>query len=102
MNWITIAHYISVAWAAVGPIIGVLVGALLTRSWDKQKWMNDNRKEECRELLTAISEAAVLELKRILSVNSAGLRIESGASLQVVDEAYTNSLKVFQDRIFIA
>jgi len=45
------------AWASVGPLVGVLIGAMLTRAWDRRKWINENRKQEYRELLTTLTSA---------------------------------------------
>ena len=69
------------------------MGAWLARSWDKQKWMRDNRKQECQELLAAVSEAVTLHLAR---------NLVGGVSLHQTNEAYHQSLKVFHSRLFIA
>jgi hypothetical protein len=98
VNWSMVATYASGAWAVVGPLVGVLVGAWLSRSWDKQKWMNDNRKEECRELLTAVTDAATAVLDRDVGTDGVSL----AAKMDRANKAYLTSLKVFQDRIFIA
>jgi hypothetical protein len=92
-------HYLYIAiwdfgkyvWPAVGPLVGVLIGAWLSRSWDKSKWERDNRKEECRELIKSISHAATEILDR-----------GSGGTGKAAHEAYLDSLKTFHDRIFIA
>jgi len=49
------AEGLKAVWASVGPLVGVLVGALLARSWDRRKWINENRKQEYRELLTTLT-----------------------------------------------
>jgi hypothetical protein len=87
-------------WSGVGPLVGVLVGTLLARSWDKQKWMNDNRKEECRELLTAMTKVADSCLEARARIGSAG-----PAAIEAVQAAWAEDRKcmiVLQDRIFIA
>jgi hypothetical protein len=93
----TLVEYLKSVWGAIGPLVGalagVLVGAWLARSWDKQKWMKDSRKQECQELLAAITEAATT----ILKSNMVG-----GVSLQQRNDVYYASLKVFQSRLFIA
>ena len=79
-----------------GPLVGfvgVLVGARLSRSWDRVKWIKDNRTQECRELLTAITHAATLILDR---------GMVEGPSSPNRYEAYLESLKVFKSRLFIA
>src|SRR5437899_7589534 len=48
------------AWASVGPLVGVIIGAMLTRAWDRRKWINENRKQEYRELLTTLTSACTV------------------------------------------
>jgi hypothetical protein len=86
-------------WNAIGPLAYVAVGAYLTRSWDKKKWMNDNRKEECRELITAITAAASALLERSAEIES---RTITGATNDRATSLYNDSLRVLNDRIFIA
>jgi hypothetical protein len=54
-TWKMIGDYASKSWAAVGPLIGVLVGAYLTGR-QKRDWLADNKKEEYRELLSAMKK----------------------------------------------
>ncbi len=83
-------------WAALGPLVGVFVGAWLNRSWDRQKWMKDNRKQECKELLWSISQAGTkIMLHRMTA--------EPGKpDKRQMSDAFFESLKVFQSSIFIA
>jgi hypothetical protein len=92
-TWKTLLIYIKGGWNSVGPLVGVLVGAWLARSWDKRKWIDDNRKEECRELLTAIIDAASVMIRHATA---------RGVSQNQVDEGYVTALKTFENRIFIA
>jgi hypothetical protein len=89
----TIFDYAKGAWAALGPLIGVLVGAWLARSSDRKKWIKDNRTQECRELLAAVSHAATV----ILDVGMLG-----GPTPNERGKAYLESMKVFKSRLFIA
>jgi hypothetical protein len=91
--------YIRDVWTAVGPLLGVLVGALLARSWDKKKWMNDNRKEEFRELITALTEAATAIMGNHHHIRDHTQTTEEG------DKAlgkYMNALNIIKSRIFVA
>jgi hypothetical protein len=45
---------LSGAWSVVGPLFGVLLGALLTGRNQRVKWIADSKKEEYRELLTTL------------------------------------------------
>jgi len=48
-----------IVWGAIGPFVGILVGHVLTRSWQQKQWMLDRRKEEWRELLTTLARSFV-------------------------------------------
>jgi hypothetical protein len=87
-------------WSAIGPLIGVLVGAWLGRSWDHKKWMNDNRKEECRELLTAMMKDADSCMEIRAQVRAAGTT--NAATVQATWADSRKCMIVLQDRIFIA
>jgi hypothetical protein len=97
-TWKTVIEYVRGGWTAIGPLVGVLVGAWLARSWDKEKWLKDNRKQECRELLTAVTNAATA----ILDKSTATSPIAQARKTHEANDAYLTSVKVFQDRIFIA
>lgn len=90
-TWKLIGEYSNRAWTPLGPLVGVLIGAWLTRSGDREKWERENRKEECRELITAISHAATLQIN-----------LGNGTSERQAYEAYLDSIKTIHDRIFIA
>lgn len=95
-TWKWIQDNVRAAWSAVGPLVGVLVGAWLTRSGDHKKWINDNRKEEYRELVTALTSSAMRWIEDLK-------RLEMGRDgLPDTGERYMHSLQTIQDRIFIA
>ncbi len=41
-------------WAAVGPLVGVIIGGMLTAWWQRRYWILDNKKAEYRELVDAL------------------------------------------------
>lgn len=90
-TWKAIGEYSGKVWTAVGPLVGVLIGAWLGRAWDSKKWQQENRKEECRELLTSISHAATMRLT-----------VGHGHSEQEAYDAYLDSMRILHDRLFIA
>jgi hypothetical protein len=92
-------HYIAATWAAVGPLGGVIVGAYLSRSWDRQKWMNDNRKLEFRELIEALTDAATALMyeQRMRSISPHGVFEDPDARTK-----HLQALKVIKTRIFIS
>jgi hypothetical protein len=94
-----VLHYVAATWAAIGPLGGVLVGAYLSRSWDRQKWMNDNRKQEFKELIEALTDSATALMKEqairdssdIFEYNDPEARVKHG-----------NALKIIKSRIYIS
>lgn len=52
--WVTIALML---WGAVGSLVGLVVGHWLSRFWQQKQWLLDNKKQEYRELISAITEA---------------------------------------------
>jgi hypothetical protein len=83
-------------WAAVGPLAGVALGHFLTRSWQHKQWLLDQRKEEWRELLTALAES----LRASLKIYPA--RSLSGDEEREIVNAQADSFRVIRDRIYIA
>jgi len=49
-------------WNAIGPLVGVVIGALLTPwvawHWQRKQWMLDNKKQEYRDLLDGLLQAS--------------------------------------------
>jgi|SRR6267154_3344340 len=90
------AEGLKAVWASVGPLVGVLVGALLARSWDRRKWTNENRRQEYRELLTALTSACTALIDNAQAV------VQSPPEQIFARDEYFKSLRVLQDRIFIA
>jgi hypothetical protein len=73
-------------WAAVGPIVGIRYGQELAKRWQKEQWLRENRKQECRELLDAMHQYSVVTS---LTPNN-------------TKEVAGNLIAVFGSRIFIA
>jgi hypothetical protein len=84
--------------AGIGSFVGIGIGAYLTRSWDQRKWLSENRRDECRELLTALTNAVASLIEESQSIVIA----YSGAEEKEKREEYLEALRVLQDRIFIA
>src|SRR5713226_10620517 len=54
MPQITAANIYAV-WAAVGPLVGVIIGAWLSARWQRTKWILDNKTTEYRGILDALN-----------------------------------------------
>jgi hypothetical protein len=72
-----------------GTLGGTVIGHLLTRSWQQKQWLLDCRKEEFRELMSALTKA--------LMVYST-----PGAPPLDVMDAQVRAIEVLKDRIFVA
>lgn len=67
LDWNVVAGYATGVWAVGGPLLGVLLGAkIAVRNLRKQR-ISDHKREEYRELLSAVSEGLV-EFTRLQQV----------------------------------
>jgi hypothetical protein len=80
-----------------GTLGGIVLGQYLTRSWQREQWFLDRRKEEFRELLSALTRSYSTITQLTPSLKSLSERQQ-----QAMDEAEATALAVVQDRIFIA
>ena len=66
-------------WAAVGPLVGIAVGHYLVRSWERRRWLADNRKEEFKQVLVALNNVTCSSLTGMNEiVNPAALKEAAG------------------------
>jgi len=83
-------------WGAIGPLVGILVGHLLTRSWQREQWLLDCRKEEFRELLTVLTRS----FATICCYG--GMGVMNGNDMRAREAAHTDAQTTIRDRIYIA
>jgi hypothetical protein len=84
-------------WAALGPLAGILIGHVLTRSWQREQWLLDCRKEEFRELISALTAATV---EFLVFHTSKGTTTPQ--PMDVWLDAQKLAYRVIRDRIYIA
>ena len=91
-------------WHSVGQLmLGIFVGAYLTRSWQRKQWILDGKRTEYRELLTVLSESVYCMLH-----NSPHLGIgiftaaTTGEQERKSYEADIKARSAIEDRILIA
>jgi hypothetical protein len=96
-TWKAIADYASKSWAAIGPLIGVLVGAYLTGRRQKRDWLADNKKEEYRELLSAMTKA----LSANIELHATGVAL-SGDDERRLTTSMSELMEVTRSRLFVA
>ena len=53
-------------WGALGPLVGILVGHVLSRSWQRKQWLMDQRASEFRELVVALEDSLRAHLTKYL------------------------------------
>lgn len=82
--WLTVFLAI---WAALGPFAGVLIGAYLTRRSQREQWVADNKRQEFKSLLRAMTRlnSQVVKLGRMPSEED-----ETGDAESVVMVAETS------------
>ena len=98
MNWINVYEIAGKVWPILGPFAGLLLGAWLSRSGDRRKWLNDNRASECRDIIKAF--ATTIDLMFVVQRNLASNTPDRGET-RARDYAYNECLKILQDRIFV-
>jgi hypothetical protein len=86
-----------VLWSVIAPLVGILVGHYLTRSWQQKQWVQDRRKEEWSELLTTLTRSFVTICKL-----TGTMMVLDGDDMRTLDEAQTVAQTTIRDRIFIA
>lgn len=74
---------------------GVLLGHYLTRSWQREQWRLDRRREEYRELITALSDVFTNMQRSAMYMGNQ----DRALKLEVIK---ANAYRVIRDRILIA
>jgi hypothetical protein len=83
-------------WAAIGPLGGIGIGHYLTTSWQNKRWLLDRRREEFKEVATAITRVVIEHLVHVASEGSP-LPQSKQDYLDLMKAAYV----VLIDRIYI-
>jgi hypothetical protein len=79
-----------------GTLAGVVVGQVLSRSWQREQARLDIKRQEYRELMTAMADAYTQLLRA-----GSGVSV-SGEARAEIEAARYNSLRTMHDRIYIA
>jgi hypothetical protein len=87
-------------WAAVGPMVGIGLGYLLTSRQQRKQWFQDRRREEYRELLSALT-TSYMTLLHISEQVENEQKIQAEISL-LGEKAKIEAYRVLRDRIIIA
>jgi hypothetical protein len=85
-----------VCWGVISPLIGIIVGHVLSRSWQLKQWQMERRWQDYQAVMTAITSAYMA----ILRLDNAHLHTRELAD--EVDAIKHDSFRVIRDRIAIA
>ena len=89
-------------WSAVGPLVGLLFGWVLTRSWQKTQWTLESKKIEYQELLSILSRSVRRIMANSPHLWSEGFAVTSADNeARQVSEANDEARSAIEDRIFI-
>jgi hypothetical protein len=81
----------------LGTLVGVVVGHMLSRSWQRKQWVLDNRKQEVQELLSALSETISAQMMTNLPFGSM-----DPADRNRIVEAQARSFRSIRTCVFLA
>ena len=95
--WSTI---VLAVWAALGPLVGVRYGQELAKRWQKEQWIKENARQECRELITVMADTFSVYLKCFGPSNIPGP--PSSGEILEQERALKDSLEIFYSRLFIS
>src|ERR1700679_2527183 len=83
-----------------GTLGGIVVGHFLTRSWQQKQWLLDNRRQEYRELLSAIT-SAYMAIVHVDELKASGKYTQPDLGLES-ERAQIDAYRTLRDRILIA
>jgi hypothetical protein len=89
-----------IVWNAIGPLLGVLVGGYITWMSQSRKWLADGKKEEYREVLSAIMSVLPQDPKQE-EIDKGLTREALRESLKAFDETAQRSLVVIASQVLI-
>ncbi len=97
MDVFVISTIILAIWGAVGPLVGVRYGQELVKRWQREQWVRDNRKEEYKGVIEALSSslAPIMQYYQPKGSRTAEELIAAG-------KAENNIYEVLGNRIFVA
>ena len=97
--YIDVSHvlFLVAVWGPIGPLFGIWIGHRLLKSWQREQWLVDARKEEFKELLTTLTMAYSLIAKSRIP-----MMVYSPEDQIALADAEASALRTIRDRIYIA
>jgi hypothetical protein len=105
MDYFVWATGILTAWAALGPLVGVRYGQELSRQWQRQHWINDNARQECRELISVMANTFSVVLKYYAPSMIGAAEVfgpHDERDKREFEQAEKTSMEIFYNQLFIA
>lgn len=84
-------------WGALGPLVGVQYGHVISKRWQKEHWLTNSKKEEYREVLQVLSNA----LGPILQYGEPGGNAADSEEIKAATLAENSVHAVLENRLFI-
>ena len=75
------------AWSGIGPLVGVAVGAWLTRSWQRKQWTLEAKRTEYRELIGTLSKSVHTLVNICPHPVPGGVHVQTADELLAFEEA---------------
>lgn len=94
-------------WAAIGPLVGVIIGAWLSEHWQHRRWILDNKTAEYRGILDALTACHIqlLAFIGICTYAPAKLTLQREALIaseqRALAEKAVSLSQAMADRLFI-
>ena len=85
-------------WSVAGPLVGVLIGAYAANRNQRKHWIADSKKQEYRELLTALTRA----FGTMLELRGTGIVALGPEDQRAYGAMETQALQTIRHRLFIA
>jgi hypothetical protein len=86
-------------WSVIAPLVGIFIGHLLGRSWQREQWLRDKRYEDYQAVLSGVT-SAYMSIIRVHKVRETSHYTPE--MVQDVERIKADSFRVLRDRIFIA
>ncbi len=97
VRWYEFRSIASAVWIALGPLIGVWTGAYLSKRWQRDQWIADNKRAEYRKLITTLTDLA----SKVAIYYGPNARVLDPAAARKVAKISLSSANIIFNRLFI-
>jgi len=88
-------------WAAIGPLVGVVIGAWLAAHWQAKRWIQDNKTAEYRQLLDALQTYRWRLLNHLALVSAGPIYAVDPKEQRALADAEVSLSNCLADRLFV-